>query len=271
MMHGPCGLAYPSAPCIQNNTRCKKDFSKEYCNETYIDKSGFVHYKRRDTWVTTSRQNVELDNGYVVPYNKKTDRVVAHISKNSTDVVGTSVGASTSRPQRVNDEIKNYLDARYISPHEACWRILEFQIHYREPAVQILYVHLQNMQRVIFKERDHLYSIVVNAQKKKTITEWLHYNEHNTDGRHLTYLNFPSKFVWYADGKYWRRRRRTNKSSIGRLTYVHPADGDLFYQRMLLCHQPGCTSFPRIRTVNDIVYPTCRAACEALGLLEDNQ
>ncbi|GKE53911.1 hypothetical protein Tco_1489067, partial [Tanacetum coccineum] len=32
-----------------------------------------------------------------------------------------------------------------------------------------------------------------------------------------------------------------------------------------------CTSFPGIRTVNNIVYPTCRAACEALGLLQDDQ
>ncbi|GKC54333.1 DNA helicase [Tanacetum coccineum] len=46
---------------------------------------------------------------------------------------------------------------------------------------------------------------------------------------------------------------------------------DLFYQRMLLCHQKGCRSFPEIRKVNDIVYPTCRAACQALGLLEDDQ
>ncbi|GKA34917.1 DNA helicase, partial [Tanacetum coccineum] len=33
----------------------------------------------------------------------------------------------------------------------------------------------------------------------------------------------------------------------------------------------GCTSFPGIRTVNNIVYPTCRSACEALGLLQDDQ
>ncbi|GKD06430.1 DNA helicase [Tanacetum coccineum] len=73
------------------------------------------------------------------------------------------------------------------------------------------------------------------------------------------------------DGKYWRRRRLRNKSSIGRLAYVHPAAGDLFYQRMLLCHQKGCTSFRGIRTVNEVVYPTCRDACEALGLLQDDQ
>ncbi|GKG61403.1 hypothetical protein Tco_0619128, partial [Tanacetum coccineum] len=40
---------------------------------------------------------------------------------------------------------------------------------------------------------------------------------------------------------------------------------------MLLCHQMGCTSFPAMRTVNDIVYPTCREACQALGILEDDQ
>ncbi|GJR22043.1 DNA helicase [Tanacetum coccineum] len=194
MMHRPCGLAYPSASCMQNSSRCKKNFPKEYCGRTYIDKNGFVHYKRRDTGVTTFKQDIELDNGYV------------------------------------------------------------------------------NMQRVVFKERDKLDSIVVNPYRKKTtLTEWLYYNEHNTYGRHLTYLNFPSEFVWYADGKYWRRRRMRNKSSIGRLIYVHPASGDLFYQRMLLSHQKGCTSFPGIRTINDIVYPTCRAACEALGLLEDDR
>nr|GFD12357.1 DNA helicase [Tanacetum cinerariifolium] len=40
---------------------------------------------------------------------------------------------------------------------------------------------------------------------------------------------------------------------------------------MLLCHQTGCTSFLGIRTVNNIVYPTCRAACDALGLLQDDR
>nr|GFA26930.1 DNA helicase [Tanacetum cinerariifolium] len=138
----------------------------------------------------------------------------------------------------VIDEIKIFLDARY---------------------------------RIVFKEKDKLDSLVVNHHKKTTLTKWLYYNEHNTVGRHFTYLNFPSQFVWYADGKYRHHRRMRNKSSVRRLTYVHPASGNLFYQRMLLCHQKGCQGFPGIRTVNDIVYPTCRTACKALGLLQDDQ
>nr|GEZ26382.1 DNA helicase [Tanacetum cinerariifolium] len=274
MMHGPCGLACPSASCMHNSPQCKKNFPKEYCQQRYIDKNGFVHYKRRNTNVTTTRQNIKLDNSYVVPYNKKllttfythinveycgwsmlikylfkyiskgTDRVVARISTNSTSVSDPGASTTTYQSQVVVDEIKNYLDARYIIHHEACWRIFEFDIHYREPTVQILSIHLMNIQRVAFRYQDKLDSIVVDTHKKKTtLTEWLHCNEWNTDGRHLTYLDFPSEFVWYADGKYWRRRRVRTKSSIGRLTYVHPATGDLFYQRMLLCHQKGCKSF----------------------------
>nr|GEY07927.1 DNA helicase [Tanacetum cinerariifolium] len=119
---------------------------------------------------------------------------------------------------------------------------------YIEPAVQILVVHLQNMQRVVFKETYQLDSLVLNSHKKKTtLTELMYYNEQNVNERHLTYLNFPSEYVWYSNGKYWRRRRIKTKSSIRRLAYVHPTVGDLFYQRMLLCHQTGCTSFPGIR------------------------
>ncbi|GJZ46665.1 DNA helicase [Tanacetum coccineum] len=201
---------------------------------------------------------------YLFKYiSKGTDRIVARISRNQT-----TTHESTNRPRVVVDEIKNYLDSRYISLHEACWRMLEFNIHHREPAVQILSIHLQNMQRVVFRDNDRLDTVVTNAHSKKTtLTEWLYYNEWNTDGRHLTYLDFPSEFVWNPNGKYWSRRRQKHKSSIGRLTYVR----DLFYQRILLCHQKGCKSFPEIRKVNDIVYPTCRAACQALGLLEDDQ
>ncbi|GJS91734.1 DNA helicase [Tanacetum coccineum] len=161
------------------------------------------------------------------------DHIAARVSRTKTNAL-----ESTSRPQIVVDEIKNYLDSRYVSLHKACWRMLEFDIHHREHAVQILSIHLQNMQRVVFKDKDELDSVV---------------------------------FVWNPNGKYWSRRRQRHISSIGRLTYVHPTTGDLFYQRMLLCHQKGCRRFRDIRKVNDIVYPTCRATCQALGLLEDDQ
>ena len=86
----------------------------------------------------------------------------------------------------------------------------------------------------------------------------------------MTYLKFPSEFVWYADRKSWSRIKNS-KSSIGRLAYIHPTSGELFYLRMMLCHQKGCKDFIELRTANNVVCPTYRAACDALCILGDKE
>nr|GEX69253.1 DNA helicase [Tanacetum cinerariifolium] len=49
MIHGPCGEICPTAACMKNSPKCAKYFPKEYCDHTYMDHDGFVHYRRRDT------------------------------------------------------------------------------------------------------------------------------------------------------------------------------------------------------------------------------
>ncbi len=50
----------------------------------------------------------------------------------------------------INDEIKRYVDCRYISSSEAIWRILEYELSYRSPSITRLSVHEPNHQRVVF-------------------------------------------------------------------------------------------------------------------------
>ncbi|GJW09946.1 hypothetical protein Tco_1575773 [Tanacetum coccineum] len=128
------------------------------------------------------------------------------------------------------------------------------------------------MQRVTLRDTKKLDLIVnIPERKKTTLTEWYVYNNENIDGQHLTYSNFPSEFVWYSYSKRWQRRQIRIKKSLGRLTYVHPRSDELFYFRMLLCHQKGCKSPIEVRTVKGEILPTYRAACEALGLLSDDK
>ncbi|XP_071700235.1 uncharacterized protein [Rutidosis leptorrhynchoides] len=267
MMHGPCGLANKWAPCTQNFS-CSKKFPKKYIDKTYFDDNGRAHYRRRNTGIYTTRASVHLDNDYIVPYNrllcmtfqahinveccsttslikylfkyisKGTDRMAIRIAK----PIGSGSCQSQQQTQPI-DEIKNFIDARFICPHEACWRIFNFPIHHREPAVQILADHLENMQLVKFP----------------------------VNGSHLTYLDFPSEFVWYQSKKSWQRRANLKKPSIGRISYIHPAYGEAFFLRMLLCHRKGCKSVEDIRTVNQVLHNTYRSACEAAGLLGDDR
>ncbi|GKF69378.1 hypothetical protein Tco_0202435, partial [Tanacetum coccineum] len=48
------------------------------------------------------------------------------------------------------DEIKDYLNCRYLSSCEAAWRIYGFDIHYRTPSVERIPFHLKDEQQVIF-------------------------------------------------------------------------------------------------------------------------
>ena len=83
---------------------------------------------------------------YLFKYiSKGTDRIRAVIHN-----YGSSINDPTDNSEHVIDEIKTYLDCRYISPCEAAWRIFEFPIHHREPAVEKLVSHLENMNQVLF-------------------------------------------------------------------------------------------------------------------------
>nr|CAE76063.1 B1340F09.1 [Oryza sativa Japonica Group] len=92
----------------------------------------------------------------------------------------------------------------------------------------------------------------------------------NPSARELTYIEFPKYWTWHNKEKYWDGRRGASRR-IGRIAHVSPSQGEAYYLRMLLHIVRGPRSFAEIRTVSSVEYPTFRAACEALGLLGDDQ
>ncbi|GJT77618.1 DNA helicase [Tanacetum coccineum] len=98
----------------------------------------------------------------------------------------------------------------------------QFDIHHREPAIQILAVYLEDMHRITFRDKDSLKSVIdLPGKKNTTLTEWFASNEANEVGRNLSYLEFPLVFVWYSDRKSWSPRKNS-KLSIGRLAHGYP-------------------------------------------------
>ncbi|XP_050290504.1 uncharacterized protein LOC126728763 [Quercus robur] len=137
------------------------------------------------------------------------------------------------------DEVKTYLNCRYVSAIEACWRIFEFAIHHREPAVQRLSFHNEDEQPVVFEDTDYLNNVVDKPDiEKSKFTEWMKANALYEEARELTYSEFPTKWVWHRKDKEWKLRK--SGRCIGRIYYAHPASGE-------------------------------RSTCYALGLLDDDK
>ncbi|XP_023736845.1 uncharacterized protein LOC111884761 [Lactuca sativa] len=258
MLHGPCGLLNMGAPCMRDN-KCSKRFPKAFMSSTTFDDNGYVHYRRH-----VGNMMIKYLFKYV---SKGVDRVQFVLQRSESTV---EIASSSNLP--FVNEINTFLDGRYICPHEAAWRILNFPIHECDPAVQVLAIHLDGMQTTIFNGNTQL-SLVVNNPTfaVTTLTEWMNNNRIDIRGVNLTYLDYPTKFRWNASSKRWSHRFKANSTSIGRLAYVHPTAGELFYLRILLCHQKGCISYDDIRTVHGITHSTFRAACEALGLTGDDR
>lgn len=179
MIHGPCVGHNEKCPCIVEK-KCSKHFPKEICAETCFDKDGFTKYKRTMT-NTAMKKGCKIDSTWVVPHNpallkeynahinvefcnrsrmikylfkymsKGQDRGTAVIEENQN----SSVPPGYQEGQTI-DEIQMFLDCRYVSAPEACWRIFGFEIHYRNPPVERLSFHPENEQLVRFRDNDNL-------------------------------------------------------------------------------------------------------------------
>ena len=79
-------------------------------------------------------------------------------------------------------------------------------------------------------------------------------NKSNIEARKLLYTEFLSKWVWNNKEKIWTLRQACH--TIGRIYYIHPNSGELYYLRLLLNPQKGGTRYESLHTINNIVYPT---------------
>lgn len=128
MMHGPCGLFNTNNVCMVDG-KCSKNFPKPTNNETSFDKNGFPAYRRREDGRTVNKNGVELNNTYVVPYNKELmrryqahmnvewcvqSRAIKYLFKyihKGPDYVDATI---ENEEDGVIDEIKRYYNCRYL-------------------------------------------------------------------------------------------------------------------------------------------------------------
>lgn len=105
--------------------------------------------------------------------------------------------ASLDNPEKV-DEPKLYLDARYLSPPEACHRLFGFKMHDCAPPVVRLALHLPGEQVVYFNPgRVVSMEEVVGhaAEKNSSLMGFFKKCAEDPGARDLTYVQFPLRYV----------------------------------------------------------------------------
>lgn len=249
---------------------------------------------------TRSERQVALDNRWVVPYNPvlslkynahinveycATIHAVKYLHKyiykgsDRAMVAVTEWRAGEAREEIAErDEIKLYIDGRYTSASEACWRLFCFNLHEEGPTVEPLAIHLPNQQMVLLRPDANLAQVAAAGPPPTTLTAWFDLNNDPVLGpiaRQYLYHDIPTYFTWVKAQKCWTLRRglgnkRLQVPPIGRMYFISPTAGELFYLRLLLTNVPGARGYDDLLTFNNTCYPTFQAAATARGLLEDD-
>jgi hypothetical protein len=261
---------------------CTKKFPKDFTPQTVESPDGFPIYKRRDNGRTVTKRttagDVQVDNRFVVPYNPYLiKKYCCHInvevccSVKSVKYLYKYVykGHDAAVAEVSNDEIKEFVNARYVSAHEAIWRIFELPLFGCSHTITRLPVHLPDQQHVYFHEAANA-AEVIEVRKATQLEAFFVLCQNNDFARTLKYHEVPVHFVWQAKDRGWKRRERRGKDVIARMYTVSPGEGERFYLRILLTTVRGPVSFEALRTHNGIVYETFKEAAIAHGLLEDD-
>ena len=279
MVHGPCGARNSNAPCIEGG-KCTKGYPKEFAEETTMDQDGYPVYRRRnDGRKHKVRGGLEVDNRDVVPYNEYLSRMFnCHINVEvcaglrCVKYIHKYIYKGYNRTTMVLggvDEIKQYLDACYIGPPEAAWRLFSHPMHQEVPNVIRLALHLPGMHNVIYNPSEQMNSIIARARDEMTtLTGFFACCALYEHARAYTYQEFPQYFVWHKGNKVWTPRKQGR--AIGRMYFASPNEGERFYLRLLLSVVKGPQSYECLKTVNNVIHPSFKAACIAKGLLEDD-
>jgi hypothetical protein len=265
----------------------KKDFPKSFIEETKENVDGYPRYRRRDNGRAISKringEFVDVTNQFIVPYNPFLLLYFqAHINVEICSSVRSikyihkyvykghdccNVGMAVESDALDYDEINAFLNARYVGPSEAAWRLFAYPMHDQSHSVFRLPVHLPDSQNVYFKD-DEPEEALIQAELRNThLVGWFKLNSDPSTRSPYIYPETPVHYVWSKNK--WHKRKIYTKI-IGRMYNVSPADSERYHLRLLLLHVVGATSFEDLRTYESVIYPTFKAAAIARGLILDD-
>ncbi|XP_044578930.1 uncharacterized protein LOC123261402 [Cotesia glomerata] len=305
MLHSPCGDW-----CLIDGI-CSKKYPKSFRNETTMDADGYPYYRRRDKGIRFTRNSSVFDNRHVVPYNpellkafnrhinvevvcsitvvkylfkyvyKGHDKAVIIVNGSIPNTTEEAHASHDSRddPDNFNtvndyDEIRNFVDARYVGPVEAVWSIISKDLQDKSHSIIRLPVHLPNEQSITINDNCTKEELQEALEKKSMLIDFFKLNERDPNARQYVYGDIPNHYVFKKDDKTkiasWQPRKK-HHNVIGRMYSISPAQVELFHLRLLLVHIKGAKSFKELRTVNGTLYDSFTSTCLAAGLIEDGQ
>ncbi|KAJ8911351.1 hypothetical protein NQ315_011644 [Exocentrus adspersus] len=166
-IHRPCGSLDPPAPQAEG---ARNSSQKSMHRIVYLALQQTIAPNTNGRTTYHTHINFEVVRSveslrYLYKYVTKGHDCITIRQDEEGDEVAAA-GAAGQRERIVIDEVRNYLDYRYVSSMEATWRLLEFPLHGRSHAVIVLPVHLPGRQNITFGVEDDVEELEARLAKR---------------------------------------------------------------------------------------------------------
>ncbi|XP_036147162.1 uncharacterized protein LOC118647075 [Monomorium pharaonis] len=259
-----------------------------------MDEDAYPYYRRRNNGSSFERPGgYVVDNRYLVPYCPILSIIFnCHINVEVVSSIksvkylykyiykGHDAAAITIEPVTENiiidhDEIRDFIEARYVGPVEASWRILEKKLQDKSHTIMRLPVHLPNEQNIIIENGSDEDTITSALDQVTMLIDYFALNSRDEEAKQYLYIEIPCHYTFKKEkinGRNVSRwsKRKSHYNCVGRMYSVSPTQTELYHLRLLLLTVKGATSFENLRTVHGEICQSFSAACLALGLIEND-
>jgi hypothetical protein len=222
MMHGPCGALNRKCPCTKNRQTCKNNYPRTFNENTIQGKDSYPVYRRRNDGHTKTVQKCTLDNRWVVPYNPYLLRMFNyHINVEICSSIKAvkylfkyiykghdraSVSVTDKANEAEIDEIRQYRDARWVTPPEALWRIYGFELSKIHPSFLQLQLHLANMHMVSYNSQKNINDVISrDGTDRSMLTAYFERNNIDEKARGILYRDFLNIILGKEVGSFGKR------------------------------------------------------------------
>ena len=204
--------------CVwMDNGECKKSFPKPLQQETEFSVNGYPLYRQRgkhraelcphtvnDSWVVTYNPHLPMKfschmNVEVCTTVKSVKYIFKYIHK------GNDAAHVEIRQNYLNhDEILQHLNARYVGPHQAVIRSMQYKMHEKSHITIRLAVHLPLQQAVYYRDGNEERALDVGRDTKLTAFFWL--NGEDENAHQYFYHEIPEHCTFDQWNKRWNPR-----------------------------------------------------------------
>ena len=263
---------------------CRFYFPKPVCPESRMDARGYPVYRRGESDVRVVPHNEKL----LVEFNCHINVEWTFNSKHLAYVYGYMCKGVDIAGVRIKDEINeiaSFRKVRVLTVAEACYRILGYNINFREPAVVVcpIYLPRANSSGNTTSGDNDQFGHIINGddefgdrengndggqfqnRQSRRLTEVqafkLDYIEHYFTANRIDSVMFTQYYAEHYQCEVavvgvgrvtvWTRRKKTIEA---RITWYPPFAGEIYFLRMLLQHIPArnwadlygpCSSFKK--------------------------